>query len=94
MGFRVDQSPLSEKYMIYFGDDIYEYFKPSDFCGLYPARVLGLEFPDYLRMARDEYNATIYGKKGYPYIQFDSKEDAQKLCKLLNLYWAKAKKIL
>lgn len=92
--FRVDQSPLSGKYMIYFGDEVYAYFKNPYYCGYYPARVLGMDFVEYFRFCRDQYHGTIYGKEGYPYIQFEKEQDAQDLCKLLNSYWAKGKKIL
>lgn len=92
--FRVDINPLSDKYMIFFGDEVYAYFQDGIYCGYYPARVLGISFPEYLRYCRDECGGTIYGKTGYPYVQYDKKEDAQKICKLLNTYWTKGKKLL
>jgi hypothetical protein len=53
-----------------------------------------MNFTDYYRFCRDEFGGTIYGKTGYPYIQYDEKANAQKVCDLLNKYWTKGKKIL
>ena len=92
--FYVDQSPISEKFMVRFNDEVYAYFKNRYYCGYYPARVLGMNFADYCRFCRDEFGGTIYGKESYPYIQYDEKANAQKVCDLLNKYWAKGKKIL
>lgn len=48
------------------------------------ARVLGLEYPDYLRFCRDEHNAILQGKQGYSYPLFKVEKDAQNLIKVLN----------
>ena len=37
------------------------------------ARIFGLSFPDFLRMARDVYGATLAGKTGLPYFYFTHK---------------------
>lgn len=35
------------------------------------ARIAGLSYADYLRMCRDEFGATLIGKKGYPVAYFE-----------------------
>ena len=92
--FTIEQSPYSSKYRINPSDEVYSYFAGINFAGRIGARILGLSFANYCRFARDKYNATIYGKLGYPYIQFEEKADAQKFADLLNLYWIKGNKNL
>jgi hypothetical protein len=45
------------------------------------ARIFGLSFPDFLRMARDVYGATLVGKTGLPYFYFTYKQDCDRLVK-------------
>ena len=52
--------------------------------GVFCARVIGLTYANYLRMCRDVYGAELIGKgKKYPTAQFSSKNNAQKLIKVL-----------
>lgn len=92
--FIVELSPITNKYKIVPSDEIYSYFAGINFAGRIGARVLGLSFCDYLRFARDRYNATIYGKTGYPSLQFENHSDAQKLADLLSAYWTNGNKNL
>lgn len=50
-------------------------------------RLFGLSPANFLRVARDQYSATISGKKGYMGIFFKEKKDADRLCKELNKRW-------
>lgn len=58
------------------------------------ARVLGLNYADYLRLLRDQYHADIQGKVGYPIPVFKNKRDAEKVCSLLDRYWLNGMKKL
>ena len=52
---------------------------------VFPARLLGLEYADYLRFARDKYNGKLYGKNHkYPTIRFNSRAECNSLCQFLN----------
>lgn len=48
------------------------------------ARLFGLEYAEFLRMARDNYSATLIGQTGYIVEKFKNKNDANKLCIELN----------
>ena len=49
------------------------------------ARVLGISFPDYLRLCRDEFGGEIIGKNTmYPVVYFERTEDVRTLLKILN----------
>lgn len=52
------------------------------------ARLFGLTYPEYLRYVRENYNATIIGKKGYPFAAFKNAGDCNRLVKELNDRWA------
>lgn len=52
------------------------------------ARVLGLSYVDFLRFVRDNYGATLHGKKStYISFSFDNKENARKFQFLMNDRW-------
>lgn len=85
--FRVIEVPYNNKYYFITGTDaFYEYFKWTDSSyNIYQARVMGLTYASYLRMARDLFNAEVHGKKQkYPSASFKEKRDAEKLAKILN----------
>lgn len=48
------------------------------------ARLFGLEYAEFLRMARDNYSATLIGQTGYIIEKFKDRNDASKLCVELN----------
>lgn len=59
-------------------------YSAGSFC-VFAARVLGLTFPEYLRMCRDVYGATLVGKNTkYPLALFKDEASAAKLVQLLN----------
>lgn len=45
------------------------------------ARLFNLSYPDFLRMVRDKYHATLFGKIGYIAFYFTKKEDCDKFVK-------------
>ena len=49
------------------------------------ARILGLSYPNFLRYCRDNFNATLRGKKGYPTPYWKNRTDAINLIKVLNI---------
>lgn len=60
--------------------------------GIICARLMGLSYPNYLRLCRDRYGATIIGKNNYyPFVFFTKSEKANELLKILN---ARAKEVL
>lgn len=48
------------------------------------ARVLGISYPTFLRLARDQFGATLFGKRGFPIALFPDKNKAHQLADLLN----------
>ena len=48
------------------------------------ARILGFSYPNYLRFCRDNFNAEIRGKIGYPTPFWKNKKSCEDLLKLLN----------
>lgn len=92
--FIIEQSPYSNKFFIKPDGDLLDYFKGIDYLFLIAPRVLGMSYTDYLRFVRDKYGAKLRGKTGFPILEFDEKEDAQKLQKLLNRYWINGTKII
>lgn len=53
------------------------------------ARILGLSYPSYLRLARDKYNGTIGGvNQKYLTLTFKNYEDCNNFCNLLNQRWS------
>lgn len=59
--------------------------------GVLPARLCNLSFAQYLRMCRDKYGATLYGKEGYSYALWEKNGQYPLLIKELN---ARLNKIL
>lgn len=58
--------------------------------GILAARLFGLSYPDYLRMLRDKYGATLSGKKGgWITASFNDPAQCEKVVKELNYRWAK-----
>ena len=95
--FMAIDSVTSDKFFITYSDEVYRYFyegfnqHASSSYVFIPARVLGMDYIDYLRMMRDKYNGILRYKVGYPVCYFDTREDANIVCKLLEEYWKKKK---
>ena len=51
------------------------------------ARLFGLSYPNFLRYARENYNAEIVGRDGYAYLTFKNSADCDRLVKELNRRW-------
>jgi len=86
--FEAIESPyLKDSYFINYKDNFYNFIHFTDGSyRVYEARIFGLSFADYLRMARDIYGATIQGKgHTYPMLYFNKKEEADKLAKDLEV---------
>lgn len=85
--FKVIETPYDKSHFFISGADAYyEYFKWTDGSyNVFNARIMGLTFASYLKMARDSFNATIKGKgHKYPSLSFSDKKDAEKLAKILD----------
>ena len=58
--------------------------------GILAARLFGLSYPDYLRMLRDKYGATLKGKNGgWITASFNDPAQCQKVITELNRRWSK-----
>lgn len=84
--FYSDISPIHNKWMVRLHHD--NVLFPRGTMGSYNvlcARVINLPYYDYLRLCRDQYNATLVGKNsGYVVPYYDIKEDCDKMVKELN----------
>lgn len=85
--FKVIDAPYDNGHYIISGtDSYYNYFKWTDGSyNVYHARIMGLTYASYLRMARDVYGAGLRGKgHKYPTVYFNSRAEAEKLAKVLD----------
>lgn len=85
--FKVIDAPYDNRHYIISGtDSYYNYFKWTDGSyNVYHARIMGLTYASYLRMARDVYGAGLRGKgHKYPTAYFNSRAEAEKLAKVLD----------
>lgn len=84
--FWLEQSPSREnKYIIKMNFDELPLVKTTGSYAILPARLLGLNYADYLRLCRDEFGADIMGKKSlYPIAYFKKDEKVDMLVKILN----------
>lgn len=85
--FYLEESPYLPTYCMLYGD-IFEMPFPNGTKGSYallPARVLGLDYADFLRFARDVLGAKIMGKnERYPRAYFRKTPEVLQMVKLLN----------
>lgn len=52
------------------------------------ARMFGLSYPEYCRMARDKFNGVIHGRQGgYITVTFQDPKDCDAIVKELNKRW-------
>ena len=85
--FKVIEAPYNNNNFIISGtDSFYNYFNYTDGSyNVYQARIFGLTYASYLKMARDIYGAEIKGRgHRYPSIYFKEKDKATKLAKILD----------
>lgn len=85
--FKVIEAPYRNGYYLISGtDNFYEYFKWTDSSySVYQARIMGLTYASYLRMARDKFGAELRGK-GHKYVSFHFQErkEAERLARILD----------
>lgn len=86
--FLIEESPYRDKkYKIKINFDVFPNIKikESGSYNIFPARLMGLSYPNYLRICRDVFKAEIIGKGNkYPIPYFIYNEELQNLIKLLN----------
>lgn len=84
--FELDTTPTLENHWIIRMN--HEQFKLGPTVGSYNlimARLFNMSYPNFLRLCRDEFGATIIGKNTYyPVAYFSNKIIANRLCDLLN----------
>lgn len=84
---RAEVSPYhNDMYIIHYEDKFYNLIGPiRGSYHIFQARIFGLDYADYLRMLRDNYNAIIIGKEHkYPVAYFKNKNDVDKIVTELN----------
>lgn len=86
--FNIDEIPgsIPKQYGVWLKETTAKQFTPmtGSFSVLY-SRIMGLQYPDFLRMVRDVYNASVSGVNHlYPKITFSSQEDAEQFAKILD----------
>lgn len=84
--FKLEESPYHEgKYTISIDFDLFPEVKINGSFNLFAARLMGLSYPQYLRMCRDCFGATIIGKKSlYPVAYFKKTATTSALVRNLN----------
>ena len=85
--FFLDEAPMyKEKYILRMNHDKFLFpCGTKGSYGVFPARLLGLTYPDYLRFLRDVLGADVIGKNSkYPVAFFDKNETTRQFVKLLN----------
>ena len=83
--FYKEKSPYKNKYTININFDKFPPMNTEGSFNVLCGRLLGLSYPDYLRMCRDIFEADIIGKGNlYPVPYFDNDESLQIILKLLN----------
>ena len=93
--FKVTETCTENEYMVGLDDYIYQLIgKQSGSFNIVAARVLDFTYPDYLRYVRQNYNATLKGKKGYSYAVYKDRKDCVAVVTLLNDAWKKVEKAM
>lgn len=84
--FILEESPYQEgKYTISIDFNLFPEMKIKGSYNLFFARLMGLSYPQYLRMCRDCFGATIVGKKSlYPVAYFKKDMKSSALVRNLN----------
>lgn len=86
--FNIDEIPgsIPKQYGVWLKETAAKQFTPmtGSFSVLY-ARIVGLPYPEFLRMVRDNYGASVSGVNHlYPKITFSDKANAIELANLLD----------
>lgn len=93
--FKVTETCTENEYMVGLDDYIYQLIgKQSGSFNIVAARILDFTYPDYLRYVRQNYNATLKGKKGYSYAVYKDRKDCVAVVTLLNDAWKKIEKAM
>lgn len=93
--FKVTETCTENEYMVGLDDHTYQLIgKQSGSFNIVAARVLDFTYPDYLRYVRQNYNATLKGKKGYSYAVYKDRKDCVAVVTLLNDTWKKIEKAM
>lgn len=95
--FTVDSSPFyDEGYTLDLNFSSFPKMSTTSSYGVMPARVLGISYPDYLRMCRDIYGAEVRldSPSGYPSVFFKNEALVTRLARLLNVRMALIEKYL
>jgi hypothetical protein len=84
--FVLEESPYYKgKYTININFDLFPKIETNGSFNLFAARLMGLSYPQYLRMCRDCFGATIIGKKSlYPVAYFNKTVMTSSLVRNLN----------
>ena len=82
----IDENPYyNGTYLLIFKTNEYGWGKLSGHMGILGARLLQIDYVDYLRYCRDYYGAKIMGKKNaVPYLVFTDKKLVEKLGRILD----------
>lgn len=86
--FTVDDSPSHPgKYRIVFNPDKFRCTSTSGSYLVICARILGINYVDFLRLCRDSFGAELNGKNSlYPFVVFPDRAKVGLLCKTLNTF--------
>jgi hypothetical protein len=83
--FVTELSPIHNKYVVLPNHTALGLTATRGSYAVLGARLFGLSYANYLRLCRDNYNATLTGKKSlYINMTFTNKDDAEKLAKELS----------
>lgn len=94
--FYVGKALESEIYVIYFDTSLVEKLPDFVYHGSYhviAARVLGYSYVEYLKFCSVN-GAILRGREGYTYPVYKDKEDATKVCQILNENWVEVEEYL
>lgn len=70
-----------------------QYFKkPPASYGIIKCRLFGLNYKDYCTLMKEKCGAFVRGEGKYKSIIFQNKENADKVCEILNKKWEKIKR--
>lgn len=86
--FETEESALAtEKFRINFTEHDFIGEIPAGTYNAVMARLMGLTYPNFLRYARDNFDAILVGNTGYSYLIFNNKANCDRLVKELNRRW-------
>ena len=93
--FYVDTN-CDEKFVVYLDTELIERLPNFHFHGsliTIAARTLGYSYVEYLKFCVMN-GAILHGREGYTYPLYDRKEDATKVCQILNENWVEVEEYL